>query len=714
MKMKNLLIALSLVAASATATANAAYIPLKIESAVASTGNAALAIDGNQGTRWESEQKDNQWIYFDLGKKSDFSSLQMVWEGAYMEHYNVYVADELTAAMSSALTDEDVTNDFSAGWTQSAEVNQVLTGFPNTFDLTEMTVKSGRYIALQCLKRGTPYGCSLWEFRVMSTESVTPVLTTLSISVDVEKGSTASAYTFRVTAKDQLGMDYALTEKNWKVDGPGTATFDGDKMTVDARGAYTVSLLSEGKESNKVVVNVVAEGANLALRKSIVSSTGGSQNPEFAIDGDGGTMWMVSEPAETVDHIYDAEIVVDLQDVYDVNCIHTYWEGATSSDYTVTFSTDNVTFSDPVAAFTVTEGQGMIDRHDWLSQEQSVKARYVKLHSTKAATMYGTKLREIEVYSNSPLAPAALTKIELVCKQNVGHVDMRYAFETAYFDQYGNPYELTAEDQAKAQWVVTGEGAKMEGQELVVSQKGAYTVAYKVGDVQSEIITVNAVATGENIAVGRVISAQTEGFDRSATMAVDGNGGSDWFIKSPDNNADFEASFTIDFETVANINAIQLNWEGANAAEYEIQFSDNGQQFSTWKTFSTTPKVEGRQDWHWTETLSQARFVRLICRKAANGNYGYRLFEFEIYGEDNGDVSGVDTLEDNGASIVVSGSKAVMPEMMANVSVYAVNGSCLISENGVTEIDLSSLQGGVYVVRAEKVNGEVLTAKFVK
>lgn len=145
----------------------------------------------------------------------------MVWEGAYMEHYNVYVADELTAAMSSALTDEDVTNDFSAGWTQSAEVNQVLTGFPNTFDLTEMTVKSGRYIALQCLKRGTPYGCSLWEFRVMSTESVTPVLTTLSISVDVEKGSTASAYTFRVTAKDQLGMDYALTEKNWKVDGPG-------------------------------------------------------------------------------------------------------------------------------------------------------------------------------------------------------------------------------------------------------------------------------------------------------------------------------------------------------------------------------------------------------------------------------------------------------------------------------------------------------------
>lgn len=81
-------------------------------------------------------------------------------------------------------------------------------------------------------------------------------------------------------------------------------------------------------------------------------------------------------------HVYDAVLVVDLGDVYDVNCIHTSFEGASSADYTITFSTDNVTFSDPVPAFTVTNGIGMTNRHDWLTSEEAVKARYVKFHST--------------------------------------------------------------------------------------------------------------------------------------------------------------------------------------------------------------------------------------------------------------------------------------------------------------------------------------------
>lgn len=150
--------------------------------------------------------------------------------------------------------------------------------------------------------------------------------------------------------------------------------------------------------SNTVTIDVVAEGANLALGKTIVSSTEGSENPQNAVDGNEGTMWITNQPSDAVagdgtTFIYDAEIVVDLGEEYDVNCVHTYWEGASSADYTVTFSTDNSVWSEPTEAFTFTDGAGMQNRHDWLMQEEAVKARYVKVHSTRAATGYGVKLR---------------------------------------------------------------------------------------------------------------------------------------------------------------------------------------------------------------------------------------------------------------------------------------------------------------------------------
>ena len=42
------------------------------------------AIDGTRGTRWESAWgNDTEWIYVDLGKVTNFSSISLQWEGAY-------------------------------------------------------------------------------------------------------------------------------------------------------------------------------------------------------------------------------------------------------------------------------------------------------------------------------------------------------------------------------------------------------------------------------------------------------------------------------------------------------------------------------------------------------------------------------------------------------------------------------------------------------
>lgn len=780
------------------------------KTAVASTGTASMAFDDNEGSRWESSQIDGQWIYVDLGKDYAIDQLQLVWEGAYAKQYKIFVASELTEEMTAELSDDDLSNDFSTGWTEAASVSEELAGFPYTQDVNVNAGTYGRYVALQTVERGTNYGTSLWEFRVKSfgeyvadgaetaskmfvsanpTEIYTgetatlspavingknfriadaeveysvepaqglniegnvatgaaageyvvtatcgsvsanctitvreePVLASIEITADKTQGSTNDVYTFTAKGKNQFGEDFAIPaeSKQYEADGAGNATFDGDKMTVDARGQYIVTLKSGDVTSNSVTIDVVAEGANLALGKTIVSSTEGSQDPQNAVDGNEGSMWIANQPADAEkgegdSWIYDAEIVVDLGEEYDVNCVHTYWEGASSADYTVTFSTDNSVWSEPTEAFTFTDGAGMQNRHDWLMQEEAVKARYVKVHSTRAATGYGVKLRELQVYSNSPLAPAELRHIEIAADATVGHVDSNYNFTVAMTDQYGEAYTLTPEEQAE--WVVSG-GA-MTGNAFKADAKGAYTVKYKVGEIESNEVTVNVVAEGENILAGKTIVSESEGdnyqIDRPVANVIDGNDGSDWFIKDVNNSTTFTAEFVADFGDVANVDAVHLHFEGANSCDYEILFSKDNVEFTLWKSYSAEPKVENRHDWLYAETTTPVRYIKFVSNEVSNGDYGLRLFEVEAYGEDNGHLAGgIEDINVNG-NIYLAGDVVVMPVVMSKAMVFSASGAMVATADNADQINVSGLQSGMYIVKAVDAEGNAYTAKIAK
>lgn len=548
-----------------------------------------------------------------------------------------------------------------------------------------------------------------------------PVLASIEITADKTQGSTNDVYTFTAKGKNQFGEDFAIPaeSKQYEADGAGTAIFDGDKMTVDARGQYIVTLKSGDVTSNAVTINVVAEGANLALGKTIVSSTEGSQDPQNAVDGNEATMWITNQPADAVagdgtTFIYDAEIVVDLGEEYDVNCVHTYWEGASSADYTVTFSTDNSVWSEPTEAFTFTDGAGMQNRHDWLMQEEAVKARYVKIHSTRAATGYGVKLRELQVYSNSPLAPAELRHIEIAADATVGHIDSNYNFTVAMTDQYGEAYTLTPEEHAE--WVVSG-GA-MTGNAFKADAKGAYTVKYKVGEIESNEVTVNVVAEGENILAGKTIVSESEGdnyqIDRPAANVIDGNDGSDWFIKDVNNSTTFTAEFVADFGDVANVDAVHLHFEGANSCDYEILFSTDNVEFTPWKSYSAEPKVEDRHDWLYAETTTPVRYIKFVSNEVSNGGYGLRLFEVEAYGEDNGHLAGgIEDINVNG-NIYLAGDVVVMPVVMSKAMVFSASGAMVATADNAGQVNVANLQDGMYIVKAVDAEGNVYTAKIVK
>lgn len=105
---------------------------------------AKYAIDGNTGTRWSSNFADNAWIRVDLGKEYTINKVVLNWEGAYGESYKIQ-------------TSTDGTN-----WTTVKS----LTGQNGGIDTVSFDAVSARYVKMQGVKRGLPYGYSLWEMEV--------------------------------------------------------------------------------------------------------------------------------------------------------------------------------------------------------------------------------------------------------------------------------------------------------------------------------------------------------------------------------------------------------------------------------------------------------------------------------------------------------------------------------------------------------------------
>lgn len=583
-----------------------------------------LAVDDNLGTRWESKASDgdNQWFYVDLEKGTIIDHLKIVWEGAYGKHYKIHVADEITAEMALKLTDDDKTNDFATGWTEIAEINKTLSGFPasETIAVSTTDVVTARYVAVELIERGSSYGFSFWEFGVYDMAEEASKLSSIEITADKLEGSVADTYTLGYKFLDQYKMNYILTaEENASrqmIVSEGASVVD-NKLTVTSRGTYTVKMKIGDIESNELKIEVKAEGANLALKKDIVFATEGSKNPENAVDGNLGSLWITDEPSGVENHEYDAMLVVDLGDTYDVNCVHTSFEGASSADYTITFSTDNVTFSDPIPAFTVTNGIGMTNRHDWLTSEEAVKARYVKFHSTRAATQYGTKLYELEVYSNSK---SELTSVMIAADKECG-TPGDYTFTLTGLDQFGENYDISGD---KGVWKASA--GLMNGNVLTAEAAGDYEVYYTAENgLQSNVVTVIVVdPKGDNLALNRLVTV-SEGDqtgDSKPENAVDGvdAAGSLWGAAEPAGSKDhtYDCWIVVELEKVFKIDAVKASWEGANSCRYTVEASTDGKTFTVFGTYDKPARLESRTDWFAGKGI-EAKYIKVYSTKASTG-----------------------------------------------------------------------------------------------
>ncbi|MWC30984.1 hypothetical protein GON22_23115 [Paenibacillus sp. MMS18-CY102] len=121
-----------------------------------------------------------------------------------------------------------------------------------------------------------------------------------------------------------------------------------------------------------------------------------------------------------------------------------------------------------------------------------------------------------------------------------------------------------------------------------------------------------------------VLASSTEGANMTE-RAVDGNISSRWAsVWQMDPQWIY-----VDLGSVANINRVYLSWEGAYAKAYKVQVSNDA---NTWTDiYSTTTGTGGINDL--TNLSGSGRYVRVLCQQRALADFGFSLYEFQVYGE---------------------------------------------------------------------------------
>ena len=124
-----------------------------LEASVTSSSNeegflAEAAFDGDRQTRWSSKFSDSEWLQIDLSREREIVGLTLYWEAAHAGNYEVLLS-----------TDGE-------NWQCVFRRENSDGGIDNIYFGRRKT----RFIKIQCLKRATAWGYSLWEVEVLGLD----------------------------------------------------------------------------------------------------------------------------------------------------------------------------------------------------------------------------------------------------------------------------------------------------------------------------------------------------------------------------------------------------------------------------------------------------------------------------------------------------------------------------------------------------------------
>jgi hypothetical protein len=395
--------------------------PVVITSATATTGNAALAIDDIQGSRWESAAADPQEYTVNLGALTEIESVTLKWETANAKDYTLSgSADGIT-------------------WVQIQAYTNMATG-PRTDVIPVGTAY--QYVKMLGTVRNTPYGYSLYEFDVCATiETEEP-----EEPVEPEEPFVCDSPLTPISAVGTTGNGAAAIDDN-----PGTRwnsdPIDAQSLIVDLGAVMAVTAVTidwETANAKNYVLRGSADGivwtdietlTNMAtgertdvideidadyrflkmdgvMRNTIygysiwefdvcgeaepeepfvctpiaaVSAVGSTGNGAEAIDNNDGTRW-------ASDAIDNQSLTVDMGAVVSITGVTIDWETANAKSYALRGSADGVVWTDIEILTDMPTGE-RTDVIDGIDADY----RYLKMDGLVRNTIYGFSIWEFTV-----------------------------------------------------------------------------------------------------------------------------------------------------------------------------------------------------------------------------------------------------------------------------------------------------------------------------
>ncbi len=367
------------------------------ETATASSGTASAGNDGDEGTRWESAFADDQWWMCEMAEQSQFNTVQILWETAYAKSFRL-----------------EVSNDGTTWSTIQTITDQTLTSFPylQTLSVGEQNAK---YLRFYGVARGTGYGFSFYELRAFEKKAQT--LTTIELKAAAEIVKLGETLKITTATKDQDGeaMDATVT---YTISPADAGTLTDGVFTPAKSGAVTITATS-GEVSSQPVSFFCYDGTNLALSTNISTDnkviaqsamTPSGTDAFYAVDGNDGSIWQGSATNGTAtdedSRTYDSWFTLDLGAYYSLSLVTIHFEGACSQAYHLDCSIDNTSWNEAYNYVGKAEVNGHTDLLYGDNLKNASVVRYVRFYSTKAATQYGMKIFEMQVFGTPTAAPA--------------------------------------------------------------------------------------------------------------------------------------------------------------------------------------------------------------------------------------------------------------------------------------------------------------------
>ena len=345
--------------------------------ATASSGNADAAIDGNEGTRWESAQTDDETYTLDMGQLRVFNTVKINWEGAFCSQFELtYSTDGITYL--PLYTETNLT---SAGW-QTIEIEKT----------------TARYIKYHGTKRATGYGQSFWEFQVLLPDVSTLTTIELSAPSNIAKIG-GEGVALSVVTKDQNAAVMPDVEITYEVSPTGAGNVVEGKY-IPAQYGWATIVAKSGEVVSKSIQVFGLTGENLALNKP--ATAGANETPVAeANDASLSSFWSLG-PDKTEDEMWWR---VNLEETYDLSLVIIKWEGACPTEHAIQVSTDDTNWTD-AATLSGWPEIGTATDHKYQFYSMSNAARYIRVKASALREKgWGMKIFDFQAFGTPAATP---------------------------------------------------------------------------------------------------------------------------------------------------------------------------------------------------------------------------------------------------------------------------------------------------------------------